>query len=170
MEFRDKKLADNSRQFTVTTKDPLFSYFVDIPLCLIALLLLFKAILSQSKFTGAMFIFFILVWIKLKISKVKEGIILLFFFLFFFSSLILLNQLFQNNNKIESLFVIRDLGVQVKTKNYFGQETSRFIEKSKILDIIVNEGVTMQKVIFYLAIIVEGQNQMIVVFEVYFLL
>lgn len=62
--------------------------------------------------------------------------------------------------------VIRDLGLQVKTVTYGGKETSRFIDKSQIADVIINEGVTMQKVIFYMAIMIEGQDKMVVVFEV----
>ena len=60
----------------------------------------------------------------------------------------------------------RDLGLQVKTVTYGGKVTSRFIDKSQIADVIINEGVTMQKVIFYLAIMLEGQDKMVVVFSV----
>jgi hypothetical protein len=66
---------------------------------------------------------------------------------------------------VESLLVIRDLGIQVKTVYMTGIERSRFIEQSKIADIIINEGVTMQQVVFYIAIIVKDQKKMALVFE-----
>ncbi|KAF0532446.1 putative glycosyltransferase [Gigaspora margarita] len=54
---------------------------------------------------------------------------------------------------------------QVETVYINGRTVSRFIERSKISDIIINEGITMLQVKFYMAIIVEGQDRMVVVFQ-----
>ena len=47
-----------------------------------------------------------------------------------------------------------------------GRCISHFIDHSRIADIIINEGITMLQVKFYMAIIVEGQDRMVIVFEV----
>ncbi|CAG8722794.1 3560_t:CDS:2, partial [Ambispora leptoticha] len=66
---------------------------------------------------------------------------------------------------LESILLIHDVGVQVKTTFMDGRCVSKFIDRSKILDVVINEGITMLSVKFYLAIIVEGQDRMVVVFE-----
>ncbi|CAG8532333.1 8120_t:CDS:2 [Acaulospora morrowiae] len=67
--------------------------------------------------------------------------------------------------KSESILSVRDVGVQVTTVYLNGRSVSKFIDKSKISDIIINEGITMLQVKFYMAIIVEGQDRMVVVFQ-----
>ena len=69
-------------------------------------------------------------------------------------------------NKIETILVIRDVGVQVKTVYLGGRSVSRFIDRSKITDIIINEAITMFHIRVYMAIIVEGEDKMVVVFQV----
>ncbi|KAK9721487.1 hypothetical protein K7432_003405 [Basidiobolus ranarum] len=64
----------------------------------------------------------------------------------------------------ESILAVRDVGVQVKTTYLMGRTVSQFIDKSKIGEIIINEGFTMLQVKYYLAIIVE-KKKMVVVFE-----
>ncbi|KAG0305468.1 hypothetical protein BGZ98_004089 [Dissophora globulifera] len=65
----------------------------------------------------------------------------------------------------ETILVIRDVGVQVKTVYLGGRSSSRFIDRSKISDIIINEAITMMHIRVYLAIIVEGEDKMVVVFQ-----
>ncbi|KAG0208615.1 hypothetical protein BGX31_002286 [Mortierella sp. GBA43] len=60
----------------------------------------------------------------------------------------------------ETILVIRDVGVQVKTVYLGGRSTSRFIDRSKISDIIINEAITMMHIRVYMAIIVEGEDRM----------
>uniref|UniRef100_A0A6B2LLF0 Phosphatidylinositol N-acetylglucosaminyltransferase subunit H conserved domain-containing protein n=1 Tax=Arcella intermedia TaxID=1963864 RepID=A0A6B2LLF0_9EUKA len=67
--------------------------------------------------------------------------------------------------KEESLLVIRDLGVQINTKYYSGGGTSEFIDRKKIKSIIINEGITMGDIIFYMAIIVRKKEKMVIVFK-----
>lgn len=62
--------------------------------------------------------------------------------------------------------MIRDVGIQVKTVYLGGRSVSRFIDRSKIQDIIINEAITMMHIRVYMAIIVEGQDKMVVVFQV----
>lgn len=69
-------------------------------------------------------------------------------------------------NIIETILVIRDVGVQVKTVYLGGRSVSRFIDRSKIADIIINEAITMFHIRVYMAIIVEGEDKMVVVFQV----
>ena len=56
--------------------------------------------------------------------------------------------------------------MQVKTVYLGGRSASRFIDRSKISDIIINEAITMMHIRVYLAIIVEGEDKMVVVFQV----
>ncbi|CAM9274697.1 unnamed protein product [Laminaria digitata] len=65
----------------------------------------------------------------------------------------------------ESLLVVRELGVQVTTKYVDGREKSTFLDKAKIKAILINEGITMHRVVFYLAFVVTGRDKMVVAFE-----
>ncbi|KAG0238897.1 hypothetical protein BGW42_000058 [Actinomortierella wolfii] len=67
----------------------------------------------------------------------------------------------------ETILVIRDVGVQVKTVYLGGRSVSRFIDRSRIADIIINEAITMMHIRVYMAIIVEGEDRMVVVFQAY---
>ncbi|RGB40912.1 GPI-GlcNAc transferase complex, PIG-H component-domain-containing protein [Rhizophagus diaphanus] len=93
--------------------------------------------MNQTTITYSISIAMIIIWIWLKLNIVKE----------------------------ESILSIRDVGIQVKTIYMNGRSVSRFIDKSKISDIIINEGITMLQVKFYMTIIVDGQDRMVVVFE-----
>lgn len=62
--------------------------------------------------------------------------------------------------------VIRDLGVELETKYCSGKQRHVFLDKSKIKSIIINEGITWGRVVFYMAFIVEGRDRMVLAFEV----
>jgi hypothetical protein len=70
------------------------------------------------------------------------------------------------NLLLETLVVIRDLGVQLETKYYSGKQTHLFIEKRIIKSIIINEGIKSYNFLFYMAFIVEGNSRMILAFNV----
>ncbi|KAG0634604.1 GPI-GlcNAc transferase complex, PIG-H component-domain-containing protein [Tuber brumale] len=63
----------------------------------------------------------------------------------------------------ESLLVIRDLGVQISTTTWGGRR-SRFIPTSAVRDLWIHEGFCGFEVIFYLAVAVEGEEGVVVVF------
>ena len=65
----------------------------------------------------------------------------------------------------ESLIVIQELGVEMRTKFRSGTEAYRFIEKAEISDIIINEGITFSRVVYYMAFIVQNQDKLVVAFE-----
>jgi hypothetical protein len=67
--------------------------------------------------------------------------------------------------KQESVYVIRDMGIQLNRRRFIGFQSCRFIEKSKISAVVINEGITCGDIIFYLAILIRGQNKMVLVFE-----
>ncbi|EGC37305.1 hypothetical protein DICPUDRAFT_77082 [Dictyostelium purpureum] len=68
--------------------------------------------------------------------------------------------------KEESLIVMRELGVQLRRKYILRPERVEFIEKNKIEQIVINEGIAKHNVIFYMAFIVEGKNKaMVLAFE-----
>jgi hypothetical protein len=69
-------------------------------------------------------------------------------------------------SKLESLEVVRDMGVQLTTKYFSGHEKHRFIEKEKIRTVIVNEGISFGNFLFYLAFVIKGNDKMIIAFEV----
>ncbi|KAI8888531.1 hypothetical protein K501DRAFT_240525 [Backusella circina FSU 941] len=65
----------------------------------------------------------------------------------------------------ESILSIRDVGIQVKTVYWGGSVVSRFINRSKIEDVIINEGISFWQIKSYMAIMVKGEDKMTVVFE-----
>ncbi|KAK6343275.1 hypothetical protein TWF730_010871 [Orbilia blumenaviensis] len=66
----------------------------------------------------------------------------------------------------ESLLVLRGLGVQVTTlsSSYFVKANTRFIPTSTIQDIFIHEGFVGFEVRFYLAIVIEDESEVVVVF------
>lgn len=67
--------------------------------------------------------------------------------------------------KQESLLVMRDLGVQLRTVYNSGRVVRTFIDRENILDIIINEGITGCRILYYLAVVVKGEKRMSVVFS-----
>lgn len=55
-----------------------------------------------------------------------------------------------------SVSSLLDLPQPIKTK---------FLDKAKIKAILINEGITMHRVVFYLAFVVAGRDKMVVAFE-----
>ncbi|KAH8695430.1 putative phosphatidylinositol N-acetylglucosaminyltransferase [Talaromyces proteolyticus] len=66
----------------------------------------------------------------------------------------------------ESLLVIRGLGIQTSTSSstYWSSAATRFIPTTQIQDIVIHEAFKGFEVRFYLAIIVEGEGDVVVVF------
>ncbi|XP_033917741.1 phosphatidylinositol N-acetylglucosaminyltransferase subunit H isoform X2 [Melopsittacus undulatus] len=55
----------------------------------------------------------------------------------------------------ESLLVIGSLGIQVTSSYASGKESTTFIEMSRVKDVVINEAIHMQKVIYYLCILLQ---------------
>ncbi|XP_035183862.1 phosphatidylinositol N-acetylglucosaminyltransferase subunit H [Oxyura jamaicensis] len=55
----------------------------------------------------------------------------------------------------ESLLVIGSLGIQVTSSYASGKESTTFIEMSRVKDVVINEAIHMQKVIYYLCILLK---------------
>lgn len=72
------------------------------------------------------------------------------------------------NFVVESILAIRDVGIQVKTTYWGGSSVSRFINRNKIDDVIINEGISFWQIKSYMAILVKDEDKMVVVFEVSF--
>ncbi|NWU68908.1 PIGH acetylglucosaminyltransferase, partial [Pterocles burchelli] len=66
----------------------------------------------------------------------------------------------------ESLLVIGSLGVQVTSSYASGKESTTFIEMSQVKDVVINEAIYMQKVIYYLCILLQDPRDPQVVSEV----
>ncbi|RDK43822.1 phosphatidylinositol N-acetylglucosaminyltransferase [Aspergillus phoenicis ATCC 13157] len=66
----------------------------------------------------------------------------------------------------ESLLVIRGLGIQTSTSSqtYLSKASTRFIPTTQIQDIVIHEAFKGFEVRFYLAVIVEGESEVVVVF------
>ncbi|KAL9552262.1 hypothetical protein MBANPS3_003875 [Mucor bainieri] len=65
----------------------------------------------------------------------------------------------------ESILAIRDVGIQVKTTYWGGSSVTRFINRNKIDDVIINEGISFWQIKSYMAILVKDEDKMVVVFE-----
>ena len=48
---------------------------------------------------------------------------------------------------VESVLIVKDLGVQFTTSGVLGLETSQFIEQHKIIDVLINEVITMVSIL-----------------------
>ncbi|ATY60862.1 phosphatidylinositol N-acetylglucosaminyltransferase [Cordyceps militaris CM01] len=66
----------------------------------------------------------------------------------------------------ESLLVMRGLGVQTRESapGYFARAATRFIPTEKIRDILVNEAFRGFEVRYYLVVVVDGEEDLVVVF------
>ncbi len=62
--------------------------------------------------------------------------------------------------------MLKELGVQLQTKTFSGKKTIVFIDKTKIKSIIINEGIHLYQVVYYLAFIVEGKEKMVLAYQV----
>lgn len=71
-------------------------------------------------------------------------------------------------NAEESLLVIRGLGIQTSSSSatYLSKTARRFIPTTQIQDIVIHEAFKGFEVRFYLAVIVEGEPNVVVVFPV----
>lgn len=66
----------------------------------------------------------------------------------------------------ESLLILRGLGIQTSSSSasYLSSNTTRFIPTEKIQDILVNEAFRGWEVRYYLVVVVEGEESVVVVF------
>ncbi|XP_009210043.1 phosphatidylinositol N-acetylglucosaminyltransferase subunit H isoform X4 [Papio anubis] len=55
----------------------------------------------------------------------------------------------------ETLLIIDSLGIQMTSSYASGKESTTFIEMGKVKDIVINEAIYMQKVIYYLCILLK---------------
>ncbi|KAI9335309.1 GPI-GlcNAc transferase complex, PIG-H component-domain-containing protein [Obelidium mucronatum] len=83
------------------------------------------------------------------------------------SSFILLGIILRKESTVykESLFILQNVGIQTQTSTGFSTSTV-FIPTAKISEIIINEGITLFQVKYYMAIIVAGEQDMVVAFGV----
>mmetsp|Transcript_56208 Transcript_56208/g.133481 ORF Transcript_56208/g.133481 Transcript_56208/m.133481 type:complete len:201 (+) Transcript_56208:315-917(+) len=65
----------------------------------------------------------------------------------------------------ESLLVVHDLGIQVKRTRYSGRVDMIFVERSRIEDVVINEGIGYTAVTYYLTILVAGEREMLLAFS-----
>ncbi|KAK9409812.1 phosphatidylinositol N-acetylglucosaminyltransferase subunit H [Crotalus adamanteus] len=55
----------------------------------------------------------------------------------------------------ESLLIIDSLGIQMTSSYASGKESTTFIEMNQVKDVVINEAIYMQKVIYYLCILLQ---------------
>ncbi|KAK6181129.1 hypothetical protein SNE40_009058 [Patella caerulea] len=58
----------------------------------------------------------------------------------------------------EIFLVLPSIGLQVQTKYLFGSISTQFMDISKIKDVIINEAISLQSVIFYLAVLLKEEK------------
>lgn len=57
------------------------------------------------------------------------------------------------------MLIVKDLGVQFTRSGRFGKETKQFIEQERIVDVIINEVITMHQVVFYLMLLITDDTE-----------
>ena len=65
----------------------------------------------------------------------------------------------------ESLLVIQKLGVEIERLYFSGKRTFEFVDIDTIEDVIINEGITRCKIVYYMAFLLSTKNDPLVVFE-----
>lgn len=82
------------------------------------------------------------------------------------ASLLVLYTILLRTHTTESLLVLRGLGIQTSSSSetYLSTATTRFIPTEKIQDILVNEAFRGFEVRYYLVVVVEGEEDVVVVF------
>ncbi|XP_048339961.1 phosphatidylinositol N-acetylglucosaminyltransferase subunit H isoform X1 [Sphaerodactylus townsendi] len=66
----------------------------------------------------------------------------------------------------ESLLIVGSLGIQMTSSYASGKESTTFIEINQVKDVVINEAIYMQKVIYYLCILLRDPVEPHVVSEV----
>uniref|UniRef100_A0A8D0BS69 Phosphatidylinositol glycan anchor biosynthesis class H n=1 Tax=Salvator merianae TaxID=96440 RepID=A0A8D0BS69_SALMN len=66
----------------------------------------------------------------------------------------------------ESLLIVGSLGIQMTSSYASGKESTTFIEMNQVKDVVINEAIYMQKVIYYLCILLQDPMDPHVVSEV----
>ena len=81
-------------------------------------------------------------------------------------SLLVFYSILLRTHTTESLLVLRGLGIQTSSSSdtYLGTAVTRFIPTEKIQDIFVNEAFRGFEVRYYLVVVVEGEEDVVVVF------
>jgi len=69
-----------------------------------------------------------------------------------------------NQTQSESISVIRGLGIQISSKTRMGRETCCLFDSSRIEDVVINEGISLWRVRYYLAIILKDSENLKLVF------
>ncbi|XP_078349374.1 phosphatidylinositol N-acetylglucosaminyltransferase subunit H-like [Oculina patagonica] len=107
------------------SRESSFHSLVFILPCIIAIVAVNQEFLSLTNFLVSTFVLFVVVLLKLYCFDVHR----------------------------ESVLIVKDLGVQFTRSGVLGLETSQFIEHHRIVDVLINEVITMHQVVFYLTLL-----------------
>ena len=66
----------------------------------------------------------------------------------------------------ESLLILEGVGIQLRTTYFLGSIRHRFYAQSRIRDIIIVEGISMCRIFFYLSFLIDGEEAMVLAFQV----
>eukprot|EP00455_Lapot_gusevi_P035354 TRINITY_DN3913_c0_g4_i1.p1 TRINITY_DN3913_c0_g4~~TRINITY_DN3913_c0_g4_i1.p1 ORF type:complete len:190 (-),score=28.01 TRINITY_DN3913_c0_g4_i1:4-573(-) len=140
-EFSSVQLADGTiKEYKVTSTQPFLTWVDPIAAGLFVLALLYQVFINWTIKPSLPFLITslpLLLCVLSKLNRVKE----------------------------ESLLVIHEFGVQLKKKYFTGKEKNLFLDRSRIKDVIINEGFFRCRIIFYLAFIEEGRPNLVLAFE-----
>lgn len=65
----------------------------------------------------------------------------------------------------ETVVVFDGLGVELRSLQFSGRSSTRFLDRAAVEDVFVHEGVTACRVIFYLALAVRGERELVLPFR-----
>ena len=69
------------------------------------------------------------------------------------------------NVKEESVLIFPDVGLGLRSRNFLGFESNRFVDKKKIKQILMVEGLLRQHYMYYLAIVLENKEELVIPFK-----
>eukprot|EP00640_Fibrocapsa_japonica_P006332 CAMPEP_0113948156 /NCGR_PEP_ID=MMETSP1339-20121228/68797_1 /TAXON_ID=94617 /ORGANISM="Fibrocapsa japonica" /LENGTH=111 /DNA_ID=CAMNT_0000955087 /DNA_START=151 /DNA_END=486 /DNA_ORIENTATION=+ /assembly_acc=CAM_ASM_000762 len=65
----------------------------------------------------------------------------------------------------EALLVVAGLGVQMRTRYASGKQDFQFVDQARLHGVVLNECVTLNRVVCYLALVVKDQPDLVVAFQ-----
>lgn len=119
-------------------------------------------VITRSREFSWLFLFFAFLVIGVAVALCKEIFLLTrtscFIWTVVLLSLVCVKLSYVNISE-ESVLVVKDLGIQFTRCGIFGQKTKQFIEQHRVVDVIINEVITMHQVVFYLMLLISSDTE-----------
>ena len=83
-------------------------------------------------------------------------------FIIYISQILL--YLFSGKLYLENIYLVKEFGITIEKHFFNGSIQKNFIPRYKVREVIINEALTLWDVKVYLALLVQGENELIMLF------